>query len=221
MSRVGGVAQALRPEAVERLEFDAWVPMGELIQRVQGERPESPQKPYLFADPLLVARWEKKIPRQGKLRVGLRWQGRPSAESPFRDVPFSEYRQLLSIEGCDFYSLQRDTGFDQLQPGDRMVDLAAELSSWEETAAAITQLDLVITSCTSIAHLAGALGKETWLYTPFQPFFVWRQPGNQSVWYPNVRLFRQKRVGDWREVTRQVKSELSHRDQLKLVTQET
>ncbi len=76
-------------------------------------------------------------------------------------------------------------------------DLRDQLKSWEDTASILKGLDLVITSCTSVAHLSAALGVETWVIVPVLPYYVWSVPGEKSVWYDSVRLFRQTTYGDW------------------------
>ncbi len=86
------------------------------------------------------------------------------------------------------------------------------LVSWEDTLAAIEQLDLVITSCTSVAHASAALGKETWVIVPILPYYLWALPGKRSPWYKSVRLFRQKKFGDWSEVMLEISQALSQRE---------
>jgi hypothetical protein len=101
-----------------------------------------------------------------------------------------------------------------------VTDLAGQIASdFRDTAAAIECLDLVITVDTSVAHLAGALGRPVWVLMPYYPDWRWRRNGDQSVWYPTARLFRQRRRGDWSEVFERVAAELGKlRPQTRKVT---
>jgi sulfotransferase len=107
------------------------------------------------------------------------------------------------------YSLQRDSDIRDLP--ESVVDLQNQIVTWDDTAAAIANLDLVITSCTSVAHLAAAMGKETWIIVPILPYHVWALPGERSPWYDSVRLFRQEVFGNWDAPLQKVKAELLKR----------
>jgi len=129
------------------------------------------------------------------MRVGLRWAGSPEFEHQqhrvFDPAPLFD---LHKLPGVTLYSLQRD---DNLVDGLPFADLRDQIKTWEDTASIVAGLDLVITSCTSIAHLAAALGIETWVIVPVLPYYVWAVPGERSDWYDSVRLFRQTTYGDW------------------------
>jgi len=213
-SRVEGMHQVVsraKYQDPNLLDFDFWISAGSLIQFFDIDLPELSREPYLFADSKHLASWSQKIPARGKLRVGLRWQGTMTTDTEMhRSVPFAEYRKLFDLPNTEFYSLQRDTGLEEILPTDPVVDLSADLKTWEDTAAALTCLDLVITNCTSIAHLSGALGKKTWLYTPLGCFYVWALPGEKAYWYKDVRLFRQSRRRDWAPVTQAVRMALEN-----------
>jgi hypothetical protein len=191
------------------IDFDYWIGTGDLVKFLDFDLPDVSREPYLFAEPSHLEKWSRLIPNRGKLRVGLRWQGTMATELDMhRSVPFAEYRKLFDLSGVEFYSIQRDGGLEEILPSDPVTDLSAELKTWEDAAAAIQSLDLVITNCTSIAHLSGALGKKTWLYTPVGCFYVWAPPGDTAHWYRDVRLFRQKRRRQWAEVTQTVREAL-------------
>jgi ADP-heptose:LPS heptosyltransferase len=95
-------------------------------------------------------------------------------------------------------------------------DLRDQMKSFEDTASIIQGLDLVITSCTSIAHLSAALGKETWVIVPIMPYYAWSAPGDKSVWYDSVRLFRQEKYGEWDAPLKAIRSALEDKLRLKL-----
>ena len=92
-----------------------------------------------------------------------------------------------------------------------MADLRPHLNDFSDTAAAVAQLDLVISVDTSVAHLAGALGKPVWVLLPFCPDWRWLLERDDSPWYPTARLFRQPRIGDWDSVIAQVGDALTLR----------
>jgi hypothetical protein len=78
-----------------------------------------------------------------------------------------------------------------------VTDLGSELETWEDTLAAMAELDLVITTCSSVAHAGGALGRPTWVMAPLMPYYTWAEPGERTSWYPSVRVFRQKHYRRW------------------------
>ena len=107
----------------------------------------------------------------------------------------------------DQYSLQKDNDIQELPDG--ISDLKHLLLSWEDTAACIQNLDLVITSCTSIAHLSAAMGKPTWVIVPILPYHVWAYGDEHSPWYQKTtRVFRQKTFGKWDEPFAEVREQL-------------
>ena len=112
------------------------------------------------------------------------------------------------MNGVELFSLQRDEGLIDDLP---FTDLQDDLKTWDETASIIQSLDLVITSCTSIAHMAGALGKETWVIVPIMPYYTWAKPGNTSVWYDSVRIFRQTEYSNWDSPLKEVKDVLTNK----------
>jgi len=122
---------------------------------------------------------------------------------------------LHALPGVTLYSLQRD---DNLVDGLPFADLRDQIKTWEDTASVIAGLDLVITSCTSVAHLAAALGVETWVIVPVLPYYVWAVPGDRSAWYRSVRLFRQATYGDWTAPLAAVSEALRERVALKEAT---
>jgi ADP-heptose:LPS heptosyltransferase len=119
---------------------------------------------------------------------------------------------LLTVPGIRFVGLQKDVRARDacaLRAQSKVVDLGADLKDFSDTCAVISQLDMVITVDTAVAHLAGAIGKPVWILLPYVPDFRWLLDCTDSPWYPNARLFRQSNSRDWVEVVSRVKSELT------------
>jgi hypothetical protein len=144
---------------------------------------------------------------QSGSRIGLVWAGNPeNPDSRNRSVSLEALRPLFEVTGVEWVSLQVGAARRQiLETGVDMQDLGPDLSA---TAAAIVDLDLVITIDTSIAHLAGALGRPFWLLLSYSPDWRWLLDRDDSPWYPTARLFRQPAPGDWTSVVHEVRQEL-------------
>jgi len=169
--------------------------------------------PYLQAEPAAVERWARRLAGTGSgLRVGFAWAGNPKhAADRRRSIAIERLADLIATPGVRFYSLQvgeRAQDLALLPPG-RVVDLAGELTSFAETAAALANLDLVITVDSAVAHLAGAIGRPCWAMLPFCPDWRWLTQREDSPWYPSLRLFRQPGPGDWDAVVERVGGELA------------
>jgi tetratricopeptide (TPR) repeat protein len=168
--------------------------------------------PYLQARSDLRSEWEKRIPRTSGTNVGIVWRGSPYiTRDRFckRSMALENLRPLASIPRVTLYSLQCGEGRAELRnanPPFPAVDLAPDFPN---TAAAIESLDLVVTIDTSIAHLAGALGKRTFLMLPYNACFRWMVDREDTDWYPAMRLFRQTRPGVWSDVVNAVVRALS------------
>ena len=119
---------------------------------------------------------------------------------------------MFELPDCDFYSLQVGQPAEelaQIQSKIEIVDLGRHLRNFADTAAIIDQLDLVISVDTSVAHLAGAMGKQIWTLVPAKPDWRWQLKRTDSPWYPTMQLFRQIKLGQWSDVITRVKSELA------------
>lgn len=185
------------------------------VPRVFGTRIESiPDRvPYLVVDPARRERWASRLgPHDGRLRVGLVWGGNPlNAEDVFRSLPLTALAPLCDVAGVRFYALQkgpREREADAPPAGLDLVNLGPELADFADTAAVIAQLDLVISVCTSVAHLAGALGKPLWVMLHRAADWRWLTGRTDSPWYPSARLFRQATRGEWAEVVGSVRAAL-------------
>jgi tetratricopeptide (TPR) repeat protein/precorrin-6B methylase 2 len=210
-----GVDRVLGP-ADPTPEFDFLIhPLS--LPRVFGTDLESipAQVPYLQADPELVERWARRLNAVTGLRVGLVWAGSPAHQKDqYRSIPLSALAPLAELQGVHFVSLQKGAASDEIinaAPGFEIVNLGPELEDFCDTAAVISQLDLVICVDTAVAHLAGALGKPVWVMVPTPPDFRWMEGREDSPWYPTMRLFRQRRRGEWGDVVDRIKTELSQR----------
>ena len=152
--------------------------------------------PYIGAQPNLA---DGLVKDSKKLKIGLRWQGNPEYDHDLhRSVPLKDFYEIVQNANADLYSLQRDVGIDELSDFPDIVDLSSDLTSFETTLSVISKLDLVITSCTSIAHAAAAMGKKVVVFTPISSYYVWCHTGNRSPWYgDNVKLIRQTKPRVW------------------------
>ncbi len=146
------------------------------------------------------------------LRVGIAWSGSPdNPHDRSRTVPLAVFRRILDTPGCRFHLLQPElraadeAAFAELS---NVVDYRGKIADFADTAAIIGEMDLVITTDTAVAHLAGTMARPVWLLLPFAPDWRWLLGRDDSPWYPTARLFRQDRPGDWDGVIDRVRAEL-------------
>ena len=188
--------------------YDYWVPGMSAAYVLGYEFKDLTGKPYLTAEPKPV------VKKPDTLKVGLRWSGNPQFEhEQHRKFDPQPLIDLHKIPGVSCYSFQRDGDIINDLPFE---DLAPELNSWEDTASYLKAMDIVITSCTSVAHMSAALGVETWVIVPIMPYYIWAVPGEKSAWYENVTIFRQTKYGNWDEPLNAVTEALKKRAKLKL-----
>jgi tetratricopeptide (TPR) repeat protein len=158
-------------------------------------------------------KWRRRLAEWDGFKVGIVWSC--SDGSP-RTSPLAPFAILASVPGVTLFSLQKGHGESNFAdylaaggPADRLVDLAPEIGDFVDTAAAIRQLDLVITVDTSVAHLAGALESQVWTLLPYAPDWRWMRDRADSPWYPTMRLFRQPSAGDWNSVLAEARAALA------------
>jgi hypothetical protein len=146
------------------------------------------------------------------LKVGLAWAGNPQyPDDRNRSTHLQTLAPLGQVPGVQFYSLQTgNAAFEASNPpaGLNLTDYSADLTDFAETAALIANLDLVITTDTSIPHLAGAMGKPFWLLVQYSPDWRWMLNRADSPWYPTARLFRQPTFGAWDQLVKSVSESL-------------
>lgn len=169
------------------------------------------QQQYLKADEQLCAAWAARLLPKTRPRIGLVWSGRPEHKNDRNRS--MELRQLLPIlsDGADWICLQneiRPMDLAVLQQHGGVKYFGNELKDFSDTAALLDSTDLVITVDTSVAHLAGAMGKPVWILLPYNPDWRWLLDRADSPWYPSARLFRQPQLADWAGVVNQVGNEL-------------
>ncbi len=216
--RMSGFEEAV-PAGAPLPPFGARVPLLSLPGIFGTDAANLPAEiPYLQADPKRVAAWNDRLARIANgFRVGIQWQGNPAfADDRRRSFPLERMSPLAAVEGIGWFSLQKHEGRQQL-PGvaDRWTihDLGTELDehgeAFVDTAAVMMNLDLVITSDTATAHLAGGLGVKVWVALSCVPDWRWFLDREDSPWYPTMRLFRQKTPGDWADVFHRMAGELA------------
>ena len=185
-----------------------------------GTTPETipPVAPYFRAEPAAVERWRTRL-GQGRMRVGVCWQGMPdNAADKGRSFPLACLAPLAKVPGVRLISLQKNFGTEQLAnlPEGMKVetlgdDFDAESGAFVDSAAVMETLDLVVTADTAIAHLAGSLARPTWIALEHAAEWRWGLGAADTPWYPSMRLFRQTAAGDWTGVFQQIAEALASR----------
>jgi hypothetical protein len=177
-------------EVIMCAHYDYWVPAMSAPYVLGMEYDDLDGSPFIVpSEPRNL------FSKSGHLKVGIRWSGSPEFEDEqHRRFPPELMINLHDIPNTTFYSLQRD---ENLVDGLPFGDMREQMKSWDETANIIAGCDLIITSCTSVAHLSGTIGKPTWVVTPIMPYYTWVVPGDTSNWYDSVKLFRQEKYGEW------------------------
>lgn len=167
--------------------------------------------PYLRATPDRSASWQARLAADDRFRVGLAWRGNPSRAHQRRRVPAAEdYQPLAAVRGVTFYNLEPGCSADELARFPvPLIDLTTDVHDFADTAALVDNFDLVISVDTSVAHLCGAMGKAGWVLYPGAPDWRWEMAGNESPWYPGMRLFR--RDGGWTQALTSVAQALDAR----------
>jgi len=207
------VDEIIEKNFVERpnIEYDYEVPLLSLPLYFKTNADNIPTKvPYLSVKKELKEKWADIINDNDKVKIGIVWAGSPiHTNDRHRSVRLQQFLSLLSTEGTHFYSLQK--GFPIIQAYDYqllLTNLDEHIKSFADTAAAIENLDLIITVDTSVAHLAGALGKTAWILLPYLPDWRWLLEGDKSIWYPTIQLYRQPEISDWNSVFKELKKDL-------------
>jgi tetratricopeptide (TPR) repeat protein len=212
LSGLSGVAQCLPKSAGQSPAFDMHCPLSSLPLAF-GTRLDTIPPSSCLPPPaaIRVQAWNTRLGQHDRPRVGLVWSGNPKHKNDHnRSIPLGKLSRILELDAT-FVSLQKDP-----RPGDEatlrerpdIIDLTAGLTDLSETAALIGCLDLVITVDTSVAHLAAALGRPTWILLPYTPDYRWLLDRDDSPWYPSVRLFRQTETCEYESVLARMRGEL-------------
>jgi tetratricopeptide (TPR) repeat protein len=214
LSGLTGVVQCLPLSAGGLPDFDMHCPLtslplmlGTTLDTIPAEIPYLPQPATER-----IRAWEERLGPRDRPRVGLVWSGDLSHRNDHnRSIPLQLLTRILEVDAT-FVSLQkhpRPADSIVLVERSDIVDLTDHLNDFTETAALMSCLDLVVTVDTSVAHLAGAMGRPTWIMLPFTPDYRWLLHRNDSPWYPTVRLFRQDAARDYAPVLDRLRAELS------------
>lgn len=210
--RVGGEPDWMRERAPDYRTRCGDLPR--LLRNAEGDFPA--RNGYIVADPSRVGAWRERLAALGSgLNVGISWRGgTPATGQAMRSLALDKLLPILSLSGAHFVSLQYgDVGAEIAAVSERH---GVVVHSWanadagmDDVAALIASLDLVITVCTTAAHLAGALGKRAWVLVPAVAEWRYAAAGTMMPWYPALRLFRQNQLNQWNEVINDVKIELA------------
>lgn len=201
-----GIPVYARDEALPAA--DAHCPMVSVPLRVGTTLENIPAEvPYLAAEPATVARWRERLATlPAGLRVGLSWAGNPDRKADYtRSLTLEQLSRLSAVQGVTWISLQKGTAGKQARsPGMILNDFTGELADFADTAALVSNLDLIIAVDTAVAHLAGALAVPAWVLLPWGDVWRWMRNRSDSPWYPTLRLFRQTAPGDWNSVVDEI-----------------
>jgi tetratricopeptide (TPR) repeat protein len=222
----------LTPQQGDEITDGLWIPLLSVPRHLEVS-PDKPiiTEPYIKTTNELSVKWKGILSAAERPIIGINWQGNPQAEKTGlsgRSLQLEAFVPIASGSQKSLVSLQKGFGSEQLETcsfKDCFVSCQDQINdTWDflETAAIIANCDLVITSDTSVAHLAGGMGKTTWLLLHKSPEWRWGLEGDTSFWYPSMRLFRQSQHGNWDEVMERVAAELqSHFGGLSANTQPT
>jgi tetratricopeptide (TPR) repeat protein len=223
LQTLDGVSHVTSSIAASGLSYDFQCPLMSLPLVFKTTLETIPASiPYLRTDPAKAAYWKQKLARASGKRIGVVWAGGLGPDrSELRE--FNERRNMplrhlaaLNVAGANFYSLQKgESAQRQLAnaqacdwSGPHIADFTDELHDFSDTAAFVATLDLVISVDTSVAHLAGALGKPVWLLNRYDTCWRWLLERADTPWYPSMRIFRQDKLGDWESVMAKVRNAL-------------
>jgi tetratricopeptide (TPR) repeat protein len=195
--------------------FDVHCPIMSLPLAFKTTLQTIPAKvPYLTVSENVIKKWRAKL-TGSDIKVGIAWAGNPNhVQDLDRSIPLKNLLPILGVRGTRYFSLQKDFRHGEKQILDinsQIVRLDPEINDFQDTAAIMMSLDLVISCDTSIVHLAGALGKPAWVLLPFNPDWRWLLDRSDSPWYPTAQLFRQTSRGEWSTVIDDVCVELEKR----------
>lgn len=217
LSRTPGIDEWLPIDEPAEIKFDLYAPLVSLNQLLKINEATIPRQiPYVFPEPERVDRWKGEIERIDGFKVGICWQGSKTfIGDVFRSIPLVQFAPLAQTSGVRLISLQKGYGSEQIGPSGlpiiELPNLDASGGAMMDTAAVMQHLDLVITSDTAIAHLAGAMGIPCWVALSVGADWRWHRDRADSAWYPSLRLFRQKSLGDWPGVFAEMATALAER----------
>jgi tetratricopeptide (TPR) repeat protein len=211
-----GCFEVVVPDTCRPLpEFDYHCPLLSLPLRFGTTLDTLPaQTPYLSLDEHKVEAWRERLASEVRFKVGLVWTGNPTHQrNPFRAVGLDAYAAAFkNMSDVAFYSLQFDAAEDIRRAqanGLEIIDYTTEMKDYDDSAAFMRNMDLIITICTSAAHLAGAIAARTWLLLDVNPHWVWLTERSDSPWYPTLTLYRQSAYREWAPVMARLQADLA------------
>ena len=194
----------------EQIEFDVHAPLLSLpyLLKLKGNKVFAYSEGYIRPNCELAEEYKKKYFDNDKIKVGIKWQGNTYYDRD-RVIPAEEFIPLTEVEGTQYYSFQTFEGAEDVDKlKDRVIDIGKDLIDFSQTAAALSNLDLVICNDTSLAHLAGAMGIPCWIILPYEVNWRWHNDLSVCDWYDSVKLFRQHKSGDWKGVFGDILAEM-------------
>lgn len=205
---------AVGPESTVAVrDVDYQVAAGSLPKYLRRSVAAFPQHSgYLKADPELVERWRNRLAALGPgLKVGISWRGGThKTRAPLRTLPLAAWQPIFDVPGIQLISLQYGDVQDDLRSTSHgIVHWQEGIDDYDETAALVCALDIVVSVCTAVIHLAGALGQRVWIMAPLSPEWRYAAAGDRMDWYPSSRMFRQNEFGSWLPVVEAVARELA------------
>ena len=209
--RAGGAEDPRAP----RPDFE--VPLGSLASHYRRSAQDFPRHSgYLKADPVRTREWRSRLAALGPgLKIGISWRGGTAVSRvALRSIPLEAWERVFALPGVRFVSLQYTEGAASelaalaRNGGPDVTHWQEAIDDYDETAALVAALDLTVSVCTSVVHLAGALARPVWVLTPQAPEWRYGTRGEAMPWYPSARLFRQERLGEWEPLLRRVAGEL-------------
>ena len=206
---------------IDEVSEGKWIPLLSLPRHLQIS-PKNPiiSEPYIYSTTELNQKWKNILSKEKRPIIGINWQGNPKIEKikyQGRSLPLEMFSILADHNKITLLSLQKGYGSEQLGHcsfKNKFVECQPQIdSTWDflENAAIIENCDLIITCDTSIAHLAGGMGKKVWLLLRDIPFWTWGMDSENTFWYPSMKLFRQKERHNWQEVMERVSSTIKKR----------
>lgn len=200
--------------AEDQIEFDTYTYLLSLPYYLNSSYDNIPLKEgYLTANLEKTQNYKEKYFNNDNFKVGIKWKGNPNGDKT-RPIPFELMLKFAEINNVKLYSFQKGDGIKDLEKTPEsieIIDLGSTFNDFSDTAAALENIDLLISNDTSLVHLAGAMSKATWVLLPFVSEWRWFDDTDNSVWYNSVRLFRQQERGNWTELIDRVFEELQNK----------